>query len=74
MKISFFSNFHFCFHFLITLLSQYRQLLLDCGIGVSSDDGNSSNFITDPVVSQHRALIFFQLKSMLDIVEKDLLR
>jgi len=51
-----------------------KQLLLDCGIGVSSDDGNSSNFITDPVVSQHRALIFFQLKSMLDIVERDLLK
>lgn len=40
-----------------------RQLLLDCGIGVQTES-----------VSQHRALIFCQLKTMLDIVEKDLLR
>ena len=59
------------FHYLILLL---RQLLLDCGIGISSEDGSNSNFMTDPVVSQHRALIFFQLKSMLDIVENDLLK
>lgn len=49
----------------INLLSSFlfRQLLLDCGIG---------NW--DVSVNQHRALIFFQLKAMLDIVENDLLK
>lgn len=48
-----------------------RQLLQDCGIGVSqtSDDVSS-----DPVVSQHRVLLFCQFKSMLDIIEQDLLK
>ena len=50
----------------------YRQPLLDCGIGVTTDAK------CDPVgagaVSQHRALIFCQLKTMLDIIEKDLLK
>eukprot|EP00794_Sanderia_malayensis_P009222 gene9222-10196_t len=50
-----------------------KQLLQDCGIGATSDE-SQSNIMTDPVVSQHRALIFCQLKSMLDIVEKDLLK
>ncbi|KAG9295858.1 hypothetical protein G9A89_006597 [Geosiphon pyriformis] len=49
-----------------------KQLLLDCGIGVSPD------IESDPVgggaVSQHRALIFCQLKTMLDIIETDLFR
>lgn len=40
-----------------------RQLLLDCGIG---------NW--DVSINQHRALIFCQLKAMLDIVENDLLK
>ena len=44
-----------------------RQLLLDCGIGASSDS-------EAPVVNQHRVLLFCQLKSMLDIVEHDLLK
>lgn len=43
----------------------YRQLLLDCGIGTGAEDVS---------VNQHRALIFCQLKAMLDIVEHDLLR
>lgn len=45
-----------------------KQLLQDCGIGIQTE-----NEQTEPVVNQHRALIFCQLKSMLDIVEKDLL-
>ncbi|XP_066919452.1 TATA-binding protein-associated factor 172-like [Clytia hemisphaerica] len=49
-----------------------KQLLLDCGIGVS--DNNSSEDALTSVVSQHRALIFCQLKSMLNIVERDLLK
>lgn len=52
----------------------YRQLLLDCGIGVSSSSPGSSDLSSDPVVSQHRVLLFCQLKSMLDIVENDLLK
>lgn len=46
------------FHYFLS-----RQLLLDCGIG---------NW--DVSVNQHRALIFCQLKAMLDIVENDLLK
>lgn len=46
------------------MFSNHRQLLLDCGIGV----GDTLS------VNQHRALIFCQLKAMLDIVEHDLLK
>ncbi|XP_054159429.1 TATA-binding protein-associated factor 172-like [Oppia nitens] len=52
-------------------LCALRQLLLDCGIG--TQQSNQIN-ATEPVVNQHRALVFCQLKSMLDIVENDLLR
>ncbi|KAH9414981.1 hypothetical protein DERP_014274 [Dermatophagoides pteronyssinus] len=50
-----------------------KQLLQDCGIGVSQTSGQDQT-AAEPVVNQHRALIFCQLKSMLDIVEKDLLK
>ncbi|EDL41777.1 mCG13925 [Mus musculus] len=46
------------------------QLLLDCGLG----NGSSTESGTESVVAQHRILIFCQLKSMLDIVEHDLLK
>ncbi|MCI4376245.1 hypothetical protein PGIGA_G00186100 [Pangasianodon gigas] len=46
------------------------QLLLDCGLGSSG----SSDVSTEAVVAQHRVLIFCQLKSMLDMVEHDLLK
>ncbi|CAG9584894.1 unnamed protein product [Danaus chrysippus] len=49
-------------------LPALKQLLLDCGIGSASTGEESA------VVSQHRALIFCQLKKMLDIVEKDLIQ
>ncbi|XP_032679207.1 TATA-binding protein-associated factor 172 [Odontomachus brunneus] len=63
-------------------LPALKQLLLDCGIGQQQNQqarGNSSTASTEStqqqqLVSQHRALIFCQLKAMLDIVEKDLLR
>jgi TATA-binding protein-associated factor len=61
-----------------------RQLLIDCGIGLSNnglgelgkteaadsvaDSGESGAF------SQHRVLIFCQMKQMLDIIETDLFR
>ncbi|XP_058055877.1 TATA-binding protein-associated factor 172 [Anopheles bellator] len=41
-----------------------KQLLLDCGIGTNEDTS----------VNQHRALIFCQLKAMLDIIENDFLK
>jgi TATA-binding protein-associated factor len=48
-------------------------LLLDCGIGAESySEGEipaDTNF-----VSQHRALIFCQMKEMLDIVQNDVLK
>lgn len=62
-------------------LPALKQLLLDCGIGQTQQQLNRNlNAANDgqqqqqQLVSQHRALIFCQLKSMLDIVEKDLLR
>lgn len=51
-------------------LSALKQLLLDCGLG----NGGTSEGGTEAVVAQHRLLIFCQLKSMLDIVEHDLLK
>ncbi|XP_037321187.2 TATA-binding protein-associated factor 172 [Pungitius pungitius] len=51
-------------------LSALKQLLLDCGLG--SAGGSEGG--TEAVVAQHRVLIFCQLKSMLDIVEHDLLK
>ncbi|XP_046628618.1 TATA-binding protein-associated factor 172 [Neodiprion virginianus] len=61
-------------------LPALKQLLLDCGIGQQQQQPVSMTAITttdgqqQQLVSQHRALIFCQLKAMLDIVEKDLLR
>ncbi|XP_063291293.1 TATA-binding protein-associated factor 172 isoform X1 [Pelobates fuscus] len=51
-------------------LSALKQLLLDCGLG----NGGATDGGTEAVVAQHRILIFCQLKSMLDIVEHDLLK
>lgn len=50
-------------------LPALKQLLLDCGIGTPASDVEP-----EAVVSQHRALVFCQLKKMLDIVEQDLLK
>lgn len=47
-----------------------RQLLNDCGIGVASDGGEMGV----DAVSQHRVLVFCQMKSMLDLVEQSLFR
>jgi TATA-binding protein-associated factor len=49
-------------------LMALRQLLLDCGIGI---ENTNEQTVT---VSQHRALIFCQLKPMLDIIENDLFK
>ncbi|KAL4933672.1 DNA-binding ATPase [Aspergillus undulatus] len=54
-------------------LSALRDLLLDCGIGV---DPPSENNLTAGAsyVSPHRALVFCQMKEMLDIVQSEVLR
>jgi TATA-binding protein-associated factor len=51
----------------------FRQLLQDCGIGLGSSIVNNLGDY-GPIVNQHRVLLFCQLKSMLDIVENDLLK
>ncbi|KAI4143544.1 MAG: hypothetical protein LQ341_002890 [Variospora aurantia] len=55
-------------------LTALRDLLVDCGIGIApstdpTEIGTEANY-----VSQHRALIFCQMKEMLDIVQNDVLR
>ena len=54
-------------------LTALRDLLVDCGIGV---DPSSENEVTTETsyVSPHRALIFCQMKEMLDMVQNDVLK
>lgn len=47
-------------------LMALKTLLKECGIGLGGE-----NF---DVISQHRVLIFFQMKDMMDIVENELLK
>ncbi|AET40904.1 DNA-binding ATPase Ecym_7048 [Eremothecium cymbalariae DBVPG len=56
-------------------LGALRNLLLECGIGIQDSERNA-NVVpsTESVISQHRALIFCQLKEMLDMVENDLFK
>ncbi|KAF7353641.1 TBP associated factor [Mycena venus] len=59
-----------------------KQILTDCGIGglatPSVDSGKSELIDTEPepsgAFSQHRVLIFCQMKQMLDIIETDLFK
>ena len=53
-------------------LMALRDLLLDCGIGVEPDKGDISASASS-FVSPHRALIFCQMKEMLDMVQTDVL-
>ncbi|CAK4028869.1 TATA-binding -associated factor MOT1 [Lecanosticta acicola] len=54
-------------------LTALRDLLVDCAIGVEQTD--ASGFPSaDAAVSQHRALIFCQMKEMLDMVEGTVLK
>ncbi|KAG6814294.1 hypothetical protein H0H92_013419 [Tricholoma furcatifolium] len=63
-------------------LQALRQLLMDCGIGTASpavqDSGKSELIDTvddnSSAISQHRVLIFCQMKQMLDIIETDLFK
>ncbi|KAJ3008486.1 TATA-binding protein-associated factor mot1 [Thoreauomyces humboldtii] len=53
------------------------QLLRDCGIGSSSSSETSSKSISSTpsyTAAPHRALIFVQLRTMLDIIENDLFK
>ncbi|XP_045477599.1 TATA-binding protein-associated factor 172 isoform X2 [Harmonia axyridis] len=50
-------------------LPALMQLLQDCGIGSSGSQAS-----TQLVINQHRALVFCQLKAMLDIIENDLFK
>jgi TATA-binding protein-associated factor len=56
-------------------LQALQELLIDCGIGAEpSSAQESAGSLVSGVTSQHRALIFCQLKDMLDMVEVDLLK
>jgi TATA-binding protein-associated factor len=61
-------------------LGALRDLLRDCGIGTeaksSSANGSSGDELpgASDAVSQHRVLIFCQMKEMLDIVQEDVIR
>lgn len=56
-------------------LQALRQLLLDCGIGQDPGDTGIMSSVSDTAaVSQHRVLIFCQMRQMLDVIENDLLK
>ncbi|EDO18623.1 hypothetical protein Kpol_1048p54 [Vanderwaltozyma polyspora DSM 70294] len=57
-------------------LGALRNLLFECGIGEDDMDKKSTDQLvpSNTVISQHRALIFCQLKDMLDLVENDLFK
>ncbi|KAF8001682.1 hypothetical protein HF325_004183 [Metschnikowia pulcherrima] len=65
-------------------LTSLKSLLLECGIGVRDSEFSGARVkaqqkqqqlvSSEGVISEHRALIFCQLKDMLDIVEDELFR
>ncbi|OBZ85747.1 hypothetical protein A0J61_06204 [Choanephora cucurbitarum] len=56
-------------------LQALKQLLGECGIGATTTESDSDPAaMAAGAVSQHRALIFCQLKPMLDIIENDLFK
>jgi len=58
-------------------LEALRQLLTDCGVGsvpTDSKDQDANLDAAESTISQHRVLIFCQMKQMLDIIETDLFR
>ncbi|CAG8961436.1 hypothetical protein HYFRA_00013886 [Hymenoscyphus fraxineus] len=52
-------------------LTALRDLLVDCGIGT---DPSAEGDLETSYVSPHRALIFCQMKEMLDMVQNDVLK
>ncbi len=76
---------HLAVSSILRLKKRSRQLLTDCGIGggaattVTADQGKSEliDAVSDAGASsfsQHRVLIFCQMKQMLDIIETDLFK
>lgn len=65
-------------------LVSLKNLLLECGIGTRDSEFSSAKYkarqkqqqlvTSEGVISEHRALIFCQLKDMLDIVENELFK
>lgn len=58
-------------------LTALRDLLVDCGIGAEPAQESAATTVVptaDQAVSQHRALIFCQMKEMLDMVEGTVLK
>ncbi|OJD36271.1 tbp associated factor [Diplodia corticola] len=57
-------------------LNALRDLLLDCGIGTTPSEGAGHGDIPNAAeaVSPHRALIFCQMKEMLDMVQDTVLK
>ncbi len=53
-------------------LTALRDLLVDCGIGTEPTAGEITTETS--YVSQHRALIFCQMKEMLDMVQNDVIK
>lgn len=57
-------------------LGALKDLLVDCGIGaadVEREKGTTTNGDLPEAVSQHRALVFCQMKEMLDMVQTQVL-
>jgi TATA-binding protein-associated factor len=58
-------------------LTALRDLLVDCGIGSAGPaekDKNGTEALNQEAVSQHRALIFCQMREMLDMVQTEVLQ
>ncbi|OAA58384.1 tbp associated factor [Niveomyces insectorum RCEF 264] len=55
-------------------LTALRDLLVDCGIGVEADGDASANDPLYQPIKPHRALIFCQMKEMLDMVQNTVLK
>ncbi|KAF8321727.1 hypothetical protein DL93DRAFT_2209827, partial [Clavulina sp. PMI_390] len=56
-------------------LEALRQLLNDCGVGAPPETKEEAMALEpESVISQHRVLIFCQMKQMLDIIETDLFK
>ena len=55
-------------------LGALRDLLVDCGIGATTTESDIAASTTTDAVSPHRALVFCQMKEMLDMVQEQVLR
>ena len=55
-------------------LGALRDLLVDCGIGAIVSENDIAASTTTDAVSPHRALVFCQMKEMLDMVQEQVLK